>query len=266
MTTKELKKNNPMSFTANHTIQSIVWLTQKYGWFITGSFVREHASTYLNDPVVPYEVARKNIVNGLWPFHRSNPKAYMIDLIMPKSDLARLNFDMKAMGLKVNTQQQHKVHENISYGDYNMETITLRVHWHDEEKQVRLADFEPILEFECDNLVILPNGKVTTMIPNNTVLNVLDQSKKRMTVVRRHDLKQTSKLSGLGWTIIDRQVTYVQRNTPSESCIICLEKFGQVHMKRSCCNAQYHCKCYTQVMNTSKHCPMCRSLMQGFSG
>lgn len=278
---------------ADHAVKCVLWLAEKYGWFITGSFVREHVSAYLNDPIVPYDVALNNvIVNGSWPYKRYIAKGNMIKVIMTIADLTCLVELKRDMGLKVITTKEHKTvspDADISYNDFGIETadgsFTLRVHWKDitwdesrfgygyayrpdTRKPVRLEDFESILEFECDNLVILPSGKVKTIIPNNTIRNVLEQSKKKMTVLRRNDPQQTSKLVDLGWTVIDRRVTYIQRNpltdrSPPETCVICLDECTHTHIKRSCCNARYHCKCYGKVLNTSTQCPMCRSLLHG---
>jgi hypothetical protein len=267
---------------ADYAIQSVIWLANRYGCFITGSFLREHVSAYLNDPGLPYYVALNNvIIEGSWTYKRFIAKGDMVKVIMSIHDLRAFIYELKRLGLNVTSTKEHmRAAPDISFGDFGVETVdgtfTLRVHWKDISledsrfypdttppirRPIRLEDFESIVEFECDNLVLNPSmGTVATMIPNRTIQNVLDMTKNKVTVLRRNDPQQTSKLFDLGWTVVDRCATVVDNNPQCpETCVICLEEFSKPHIKRSCCNARYHFVCITRVLCTSTQCPMCRS-------
>jgi hypothetical protein len=221
------------------------------------------------------------ILKGSWPYKRFIAKGDMVKVIMSIHDLREFINELKRLGLVSKMKGQMRAAPDISFGDFGVETVdgtfTLRVHWKDISledsrfypdttppirRPIRLEDFESIVEFECDNLVLMPSmGTVTTIIPNITIHNVLYQTKKKVTVLRRNDPQQTSKLVDLGWTVVERCVTVVDNNPLSrpETCIICLDELSKPHLKRSCCNARYHIACYTRVLCTSAQCPMCRS-------
>lgn len=73
---------------------------------------------------------------------------------------------------------------------------------------------------------------------------------------------QVAEMQARGWTVTERCIYEPPLHECVEeekTCIICYGDIGLgEHVKRTCCNADYHAACMNKVLGHYDRCPHCR--------
>jgi hypothetical protein len=145
------------------------------------------------------------------------------------------------------------------------------------------------IDFECNALILDKSGQITASnklfyawedspLDKLTKLShVVDDIKQKVAVAfEKSPLFRTVKMMHKGWHIKEGEEGTFELipvgkvpDKDMDVCLICLDSFnrpkGETHMlKRSCCSAKYHTKCFATLTSKSNEhfswkCPMCAS-------
>ena len=120
------------------------------------------------------------------------------------------------------------------------------------------------LDFECNGLIIDNVEMVPKLchqlIHCRSIDKIISDIYQKIAVIYHHKPKNIKNMMSQVWDIIDRKF-YIPNNTlEGDECLLCLHPItADNHLKRTCCNANYHKKCAEKILTQCVLCPHCRN-------
>lgn len=129
------------------------------------------------------------------------------------------------------------------------------------------------VDFECNGLVLktvsdldIEVDMIPSFVEQGKDLNkILDDIRYKTATIHDATPYQVAEMHEVGWNVTEREIYEPPLHECVEeekTCVICHDTIGLgEHVKRSCCNADYHAACMGKVLSYYDRCPHCRDIM-----